>query len=643
MAQLRSVPDERTHEVEAPTSRNGDAVGLVAVTVAVTVGCQCLRVLFPLAYSYREASGVTRTVAILVCVFVTPAIAPALARLTRASTVFVTAAIVLAVLRITVQAVESVPIALAAVAAAAGLFTIASGVVGFRHRGAALVVAIVAGLAIDTAVRGAWSTWDIAWQHGALPSLVTVALVALLLAAAVIGRAGARDEAGSLAVVGLALGAYLAVQVWFLQSIAFSTSSAGLSLATAVVVVLAGDAVALVLVARWSRPRGGPATALAGAVIAGSVGWWLPRASGATAVLLVVGGQAVGTVLLAWALSSPRRAAHRPTLADTLGLAAGFLIFGSAVLLYQLHYDLPLPVSNRWLFTAAGAVLAISSLWERMPSPPERHRVPGALAVAAAVAVAGGALFVALTTGEPDLSPAAAHDSLRVVTYNPHETVTRDGQLDPEAFARAVERLRPDLLVVEEAGRGWQLSAGTDLAEWTKRRLGLPYVWGPAADHQFGNLVFSRVPVLGARVIQLPRAKGTMDRSAVIARVGPVAGEPITVVGVHLQNGGGVAGRESRLAEIQTLARELGPAPRRTVIAGDLNSDPGSPELHALLDLGFRTRQPTEHCTLTTSNQHCSDWILVTPDLEQRHLQVLRFDEFDHRPVVSDVSARRAS
>jgi endonuclease/exonuclease/phosphatase family metal-dependent hydrolase len=264
--------------------------------------------------------------------------------------------------------------------------------------------------------------------------------------------------------------------------------------------------------------------------------------------------------------------------------------------------------------------------------------------VAGAISLAGAVLFVGLTIGEPDTTVAAtARTSLRVVTFNPHEAVTRDGQLDLDAFGDTVQRLRPDVLVVEEAGRGWQLSAGVDLAEWGKRRLGMPYVWGPAADHQFGNVVFSRVPVLDARVVPLPRAKGTMRRSAVVARVGPIAGEPITVVGVHLQNGGDAAGRESRSAEIRALARALPHEPRRTVIAGDLNSDPGSAELHALLDLGFETRQPTERCTLTTSNDNCSDWILVTPDLEQRRLEVLPFDAFDHRPVIADVGSRSGS
>ncbi len=113
----------------------------------------------------------------------------------------------------------------------------------------------------------------------------------------------------------------------------------------------------------------------------------------------------------------------------------------------------------------------------------------------------------------------------------------------------------------------------------------------------------------------------------------------ITLAAPHLQNGSTPRLHQTRLAEIRVLLLALG-HPRRTVIAGDLNSDPGSPELHALLGAGFETVQPTEHCTLKTSNDNCSDWIFVTPDLEERLLRVPAFDAFDHRPVLAVIGSR---
>ncbi len=259
--------------------------------------------------------------------------------------------------------------------------------------------------------------------------------------------------------------------------------------------------------------------------------------------------------------------------------------------------------------------------------------------VAATVAVASVAVVVGLVVTRPDTSTTSAGRTLRVVTYNPHGAVTRDGQLDPEAMAATVERLHPDVLVVQEAGRGWPVSSGIDLAEWLQRRLGLGYVWVPAADHQFGNVVFSRVPIHDARIVALPQGTGTMKRSAVVARVGPVDGRMLTVVGTHLQNGSSPDRHATRLDEVAALVRAWGGAPH-TVLLGDLNSDPGSPELRRLLAPGFTSTQDTTRCTMHTSNDNCVDWILVTPDLSQGNVRAVPVDTFDHRPLVAEVSPR---
>ena len=43
------------------------------------------------------------------------------------------------------------------------------------------------------------------------------------------------------------------------------------------------------------------------------------------------------------------------------------------------------------------------------------------------------------------------------------------------------------------------------------------YVWSPAADERFGNLVLSRLPVEDSQILTLERIDGTQDRSVAIA------------------------------------------------------------------------------------------------------------------------------
>ncbi len=379
--------------------------------------------------------------------------------------------------------------------------------------------------------------------------------------------------------------------------------------------------------------------------------WSATDAVDGTVVAVVLAGQVLAVSLLAWVLAASEHTQPVASFLDACGIAAGSLVFGLLVVGYQLHYEEPLPVTNRWLPVIAAAFLGVVAIIVALTSrtavagtEPEADRMPRAGTAAAlagwaalAVVVVTALVFGGLALSEPTVAPAVARaDAITVMTYNVHETITRDGRLDPDSLASAVRRLRPDVLVIEEAGRGWPLSGGIDLAEWAKRQLGMPYVWVPAADHQFGNILFSRVPIRSARIVELPHAENRMKRSAIVARVGPVSGAMVTVIGTHLQEGEAPDRVQARIDEMHAILRADGNG-RRTVIAGDLNSDPGSPELRVLLDAGYGTTQPTRKCTLKTSNDNCVDWILVSPDLGQSTVRAIAIDTFDHRPLVSSV------
>src|SRR5439155_6551904 len=103
MAQVRTASGGRADEFGAADRVQGHDVGLVAVGVAVALALQCLRVLFPIAYAYREASGIARTIFVLTAVFALPAFAPLFARVARPGTAFLSAAVGLGALRVVLQ------------------------------------------------------------------------------------------------------------------------------------------------------------------------------------------------------------------------------------------------------------------------------------------------------------------------------------------------------------------------------------------------------------------------------------------------------------------------------------------------------------------------------------------------------------
>ena len=625
--------------VNADTARRVGSGALVTV-LTVTVGMQCLRVLFPIAYSYREAHGLVHTVVIVAVAFLAPVGALGVARRTPRRTALLAIVLALGMARLALQVVGTIDVGLAAVAAAIALAAVVLAI-DARDDGWTAAAAVVGGLALDTALRALWGTWDLVWQHGWLPTGVSIVLVASLVASVLALPRDAYVTPGSAFVV-LALGPYLALQVLLLQNLAAVAASANVALAGATAIVLLGDGLAVVaILAMRDRPLPIPLISALTIVLA-LAAWAITGATDVELVALAIVGQVIATMLLARAAAT--YTATRSVGAQLIAVFVGLLALGATLFLYQLHYDKPLPVSNRWLPVVAALVLGFAALVTPVDDGvPSRSRLRRSYVSVLATVVAALAIGVVsgVAVGEPDPAAASrAPHELTVVTFNVHNAVTRDGQLDPERVARVVERADPDIVVIEEAGRGWPLSSTMDLAEWMKRRLDLPYTWAPAADHTMGNLIFSRVPVRDARVVQLPQGTGTMRRSAAVVRVGPVADRDVTVAGVHLQNGSSSDRKDTRIDELDVLFRTLGPSRTHTVLAGDLNADPGERDLRHVLHAGFTTTQPSRRCTLKTSNDNCVDWILVTDDLEQGSPRVIRVPEFDHNALVSTVSVR---
>jgi endonuclease/exonuclease/phosphatase family metal-dependent hydrolase len=127
-------------------------------------------------------------------------------------------------------------------------------------------------------------------------------------------------------------------------------------------------------------------------------------------------------------------------------------------------------------------------------------------------------------------------------------------------------------------------------------------------------------------------------------------GRAITVLGTHLQHRNTAEAHAARMTEIGEVLEHWGAA-AATVLAGDLNPKQGDPpeypprvprefeEIAALLAAGFTTAQNLETCDPPTSNDNCSDYILVGPGLSQASFEV--GENFgDHRMLVARVTAR---
>ncbi len=230
---------------------------------------------------------------------------------------------------------------------------------------------------------------------------------------------------------------------------------------------------------------------------------------------------------------------------------------------------------------------------------------------------------------------------LRIVSYNIHHAEGTDGKFDLERIAKVIKEQRPDLVAVQEVDVKTRRSSGIDQAAELAKLTGMHYAFGRFMDYrdgEYGQMVLSKFPILMQRNLALP--KGPEPRAALVIDVEVPCGDskvPMTLVACHFY-----ATEAERSAQAQRVIEHLKPeidAGKAIVLAGDLNSTPGSKPMEIL----------TEHWTDPTARIDRRTWPSIRPRVEIDHIlyrPAARFEfvkskvivekvASDHRPVVT--------
>ncbi|GAA2397286.1 hypothetical protein Cme02nite_60290 [Catellatospora methionotrophica] len=462
---------------------------------------------------------------------------------------------------------------------------------------------------------------------------------------------GAGAETGSPGAAGTgrtwALGGYLALWTTTLGNPAFAASQSGVALQLCVAVLIVVLLVAIELVRRLTLHGGTNAIPepdhwIAGsAALAGMVGglvlaWW---GTGPWVLLGIALTQLSATVAVARATAAP----------GNRGDWAYGLVWVLPVLLFQVHYDMPLPFDNRWLLIALGVALGFAGMGRR-PLHPGGWRIdlrglvarPSPATGVLVLALLGPALMYA--TRPPTTDPVVAGTvDVKVLSWNvKYGRDDATGRANPRQLADAIRAVNPDVVVLQEVSRGWAIGGGVDVAEYLSRELGMPFVWSPAADGQFGNLLLTRLPISGVRTGSLPYGQGPMGRSYLKATLG-LDGRSLDVITAHLTHR--KPNTPTRLAQIDELVAQVDPAVP-TLVAGDFNFWPSWPEQRSFTGAGWVSAQdvtghgaawtsPTDHPTNRV------DWVFGSPQLAFTDFAVLNgVTSSDHFPILATLTLR---
>ncbi|MGW5364095.1 endonuclease/exonuclease/phosphatase family protein [Actinopolymorpha pittospori] len=247
--------------------------------------------------------------------------------------------------------------------------------------------------------------------------------------------------------------------------------------------------------------------------------------------------------------------------------------------------------------------------------------------------------------------------SLRVATYNIHHGADVADRLDLARTAAVIAASGARLVGLQEVDRHWsERSAFADQAGWLAERLEMRVAYAANLDlhpvavgqerRQYGTAILSRYPIRSFVNSSLPGVQGGEPRGFLAAEVDLASGQgtpqPLWFATTHLSEASPRA-REKEAARIREL---LGPTPRRTIVTGDLNARPGTPELKLLTEVlvdAWSAVHPSEedagHTFSAAHPERRIDYALVSPDITVEAARVIPdVDASDHLPLVVDLT-----
>ena len=496
-----------------------------------------------------------------------------------------------------------------------------------------VALAAVGGIAAQVAGQLALHGLDVPYLVGPLGWLAATALAAAFVLATRLAVRAAPDAPTGTSWGAIVIGPFLFLQLTLLANIGFIEALGGWELAIAGFVIEA-SLVAAALALAWIPGR--VPMALVGAVTLLCV---IAVPFGGIATLAVVPAQAGLVVLLAGALSSS--GGRRTYLATYAGALLFFVFTFAAYADYANRtaaYVWPVAV-------VAVALLALRAA--RVAASPVRR----AWAAVGLVGLAGVLLsFVSAATTGRAVAPTSG--DLVVFDYNIHQGFDLHGLPALPRVADMIAVNDPDVVMLEEVNRVWDLSGGVDSYSWLRWRLGAyQSVFGPMNGVHFGNAIFSRYPIKESATVHFPIAASGLPRGFVWARIAAPQGD-VLVTATHLtpyDRGEEIRERGDQAAAILAFWDARGRA--RAIFAGDYNDDRKAPAVTTMVAAGFIDALAGQGLgsamTFASSgspfdppSEEQLDYIFVTKDVEVLGAQILSVTTSDHRPLVARLRFR---
>ncbi|PFG66026.1 endonuclease/exonuclease/phosphatase family metal-dependent hydrolase [Propionibacteriaceae bacterium ES.041] len=181
---------------------------------------------------------------------------------------------------------------------------------------------------------------------------------------------------------------------------------------------------------------------------------------------------------------------------------------------------------------------------------------------------------------------------LTVLSYNIKHGVGEDGRLDLARIAEEIRASGADVVGLQEVDRYWgERSDWADQGAELARLLGYQLAYGANLDEappegrterrQYGTAILSRYPIVASENVPLTSipypTRPTEQRGLLTATIN-VRGAFVQVWNTHLDH----QRSEQRISQVREILSRLDDPARPTVLTGDLNAIPDTPEMELL-------------------------------------------------------------
>jgi endonuclease/exonuclease/phosphatase family metal-dependent hydrolase len=174
---------------------------------------------------------------------------------------------------------------------------------------------------------------------------------------------------------------------------------------------------------------------------------------------------------------------------------------------------------------------------------------------------------------------------VKVLSFNILHGATTKGDFDLDAIAKVIIEANPDFVALQEVDYKTKRAKGYDLVTELGWRTKLAPLFARAMPYdggEYGEGVLSRYTFIRTRNVPLPYSPGNEPRAALEITTILPSGDTIAFIGTHLDH---LKEDTDRIQQAKEINRVFSNNRYPTILAGDLNGEPGSAPISILESL----------------------------------------------------------